>query len=102
MAGRAEGHSQRFYGGQFDNRVIGEEAFVNKVLPKAPEPARARAVVAWLALKSGAATLTDVANLFNRDVPTLSHAVTALEQRSRNSESFANALNQHRYAICQA
>ena len=40
MAGRAEGHSQRFYGGQFDSRVIGEEAFVNKVLPRVSEPTR--------------------------------------------------------------
>lgn len=135
MAGSAEGHSERFYGGQFDNRVIGEEAFVNKVLPKAPEPtsrptlyaiveqvctsasldeaqlrergkartpARARAIVGWIALQSGAATLTEVASLFDRDVSTLSHAIAALEQRSRNSESFANALNQQLYAICHA
>ena len=135
MAGRAEGHSQRFYGGTFDSRVIGEADFVNKVLPKAPEPtrrptlraivaqvcasaalteaqlrergkartpARARAIVGWLALKSGAATLTEVAKLFDRDVSTLSHAIAALEQRSRNSESVANALDQHFYAIYQA
>lgn len=135
MAGKAEGHSQRFYGGQFDSRVIGEEDFVSKVLPKASTPARrptlntvvaqvcasaaideaqlcergkartaarARAVVGWLALKSGAATLTEVANHFNRDVSTLSHAIAALERRSRNSESFANALDQQLNAICQA
>ena len=64
--------------------------------------ARAHAILGWLALKSGAATLSAVANLFNRDVSTLSHAIAALEQRSRNSEIFANALDQQLYTIYQA
>jgi REP element-mobilizing transposase RayT len=135
VAGEAEGHSDRFYGGQADRRIIGEEDFVKKVLPtrpmprkrpalstivrqvcastslteamlrqngKARAPARARAMIGWMASKSDAATLTQVATLFNRDLSTLSHAVSALEQRSRNSESFANSLNKQLYAIYQA
>ena len=134
-AGRGEGHSQRFYGGKADTRVVGEEDFVKKVLPrksrgprapslsaivaqvcqsasmreamlkasgKARPQAHARALIGWLASRSGAATLTRVAARFNRELSTLSHAVSALEQRSRNSQSFANALNQQLYAIYQA
>ena len=33
-AGRGEGHSQRFYGSKADPRVVGEEDFLKKVLPK--------------------------------------------------------------------
>ena len=69
---------------------------------KARAPAQARALAGWLAVKSKAATLTRVAAHFDRDISTLSHAVAALEERSRNSESFANVLNQHLYAISKA
>ena len=133
--GLAEGHSEVFYGGEADARVVGEEDFVARVLPRkqrGPKPpslpaivayvcasasmrkaellapgksrpaAHARALVGWLAARSKAATLTAVAERFQRDLSTLSHAVSALEERSRNSESFANALNDHLYAICQA
>ncbi|MFN0316029.1 MAG: transposase [Burkholderiales bacterium] len=134
-SGKAEGHSALYYGGQDDSRVVGEEDFVRKVLPrkrqgprppslsaileyvcrgasmreadllapgKARAPAQARALAGWLALKSQAATLTRVAAHFDRDLSTLSHAVAALEKRSRNSESFAIALNEHLYTIYQA
>lgn len=134
-AGRAEGHSEVFYGGKDDPRVVGEEDFVKKVLPgkakatrpptlsaivahvcrsaslseaalkatgKDRSPARARALIGWLCVRSKAATLTQVANHFHRELSTISHAVSALEERSRNSDSFANILNQHLYAIYQA
>jgi putative transposase len=134
-AARAEGHSEVFYGGKDDSRVVGEEDFVRKVLPtkakqtrpptlptivayvcrsaslseatlKAPGKGRscahARALIGWLAVKSKAATLTRVANHFHRDLSTISHAVSALEERSRNSDSFASILDQHLYAIYQA
>ncbi len=131
----AEGHSEVFYGGKDDSRVVGEEDFVKKVLPRkarAPKPpplaaivaqvcrsaslseaalkapgkgraeAKARALVGWLARKSNAATLSRVATHFHRELSTLSHAVSALEERSRNSESLANVLEQHLAAIFQA
>jgi len=134
-AGRGEGHSQRFYGGKADPRVVGEADFLKKVLPRksrAPRPpslsaivaqvcrsasmneamlkangkarpqAHARALIGWLAVRSGAASLTQVAVRFNRELSTLSHAVSALEQRWRTSPSFANALNQQLDAIYQA
>ena len=134
-AGGEDGHLEMFYGGKDDSRVVGEEDFVRKVLPrkvraarppslsaivvhvcrsaslseaalKAPgkgrSEARARALIGWLSVKSKAATLTRVAGHFNRELSTLSHAVSALEERSRNSDSFVNILNQHLYAIYQA
>ena len=134
-AGQAEGHSGLFYGGEADARVVGEEDFVSKVLPRkkrAPKPpslsaivahvcasasmreaellapgksrpaAHARALIGWLASRSKAATLTAVAARFHRDLSTLSHAISVLQERSRNSPSFANALNLHLYAIYQA
>ncbi len=134
-AGIREGHSEVFYGGQADGRVVGEEDFVRKVLPRkinGPKPpslstilahvcqsasmseaemaapgkaraaAQARALAGWLAMRTKAATLTRVAAHFDREISTLSHAVSTLEERSRNSASFANALNQHIYAIYQA
>jgi REP element-mobilizing transposase RayT len=134
-AGISDGHSEVFYGGKDDPRVVGEEDFVKKVLPrkfraarpptlsaivahvcrsaslseaalKAPgkgrSQAQARALIGWLSLKTKAATLTRVADHFNREMSTLSHAVSTLEERSRNSDSFANLLNRHHYAISQA
>ncbi len=133
--GISDGHSELFYGGKDDPRVVGEEDFVKKVLPrkahatrppslsaivahvcrsaslsepalKAPgkgrSPAQARALIGWLCVKSKAATLTQVATHFHREISTISHAVSAVEERSRNSDSFANILNQHLYAIYQA
>ena len=133
--GRSEGHSDLFYGGQADARVVGEEDFVKKVLPKKPkglkppslpaivahvcasasmneaaliasgkgrQAAQARALIGWLALKSKAATLTQVAARYDREISTLSHAVSSLDERSRNSASVANALKQHINAIYQA
>lgn len=134
-AGQDEGHSDRFYGGEADTRVVGEADFVKKVLPKKTRVAKppalsvivrkvcksaslteaalrargkdrpqahARALIGWLAIKSGSATLTEVAARFNREASTLSHAVTNLEKRSRQSESFANSLSRHLYALYQA
>lgn len=65
-------------------------------------PAEARALLAWLALRTQAAPLTQLAQLFRRDISTLSHAVSRLEERSRKSSTFARALNRHIYAISQA
>jgi putative transposase len=81
-------------------------ASVSEAALKAPgkgrSQAQSRALISWLSVKSKAATLTRVADRFNREISTLSHAVATLEERSRNSESFANILNQHLYAIYQA
>ena len=65
-------------------------------------PAEARALTAWLALKTKAATLTILAQTFGRDLSTLSHALSRLEKRSRESAPFAKILNKHFYAISQA
>lgn len=65
-------------------------------------PAEARALTAWLALKTKASTLTSLAQTFGRDISTLSHALSRLEKRSRKSATFAKTLNKHFYAISQA
>jgi REP-associated tyrosine transposase len=133
-AGRSEGHSEVFYGGVADSRVVGEEDFVQAMLKrprreKPPHltaieayvceqyaltrqalraegrsrlPAEARALLAWLAVKSKASTLANLARYVGRDISTLSHALSRLEERSRNSPGFASTLNQHLYALSQA
>ena len=65
-------------------------------------PAEARALLAWLALKTHAASLTALSQTFGRDISTLSHALSRLEERSRKSHAFAKALRRHLYAISQA
>lgn len=65
-------------------------------------PAEARSLVAWLALNTQAASLTTLAQTFRRDISTLSHALSRLEERSRKSPAFAKALGRHLYAISQA
>lgn len=65
-------------------------------------PAEARALTAWLALRAKAASLTTLAQTFGRDISTVSHALSRLEERSRKSAAFAKALNKHLYAISQA
>lgn len=131
---RSEGHSEVFYGGKADSRVVGEEDFVKRVIKrparvKPPRletivayvckhygltrkallaqgrsrlPAEARALLAWLATKSKAGTLANLAADFGRDLSTVSHALSRLQERSRNSRSFASTLEQHLYAISQA
>ena len=69
---------------------------------RARRPAEARALVAWLALKTRAASLTTLAHAFGRDISTLSHALSRIEERSRKSPAFAKALRRHLYAISQA
>jgi len=65
-------------------------------------PAEARALVAWLALKTQTATLTTLAQRFGRDISTLSHALSRVGTRSRKSPAFATMLSRHLYAIRQA
>jgi REP element-mobilizing transposase RayT len=65
-------------------------------------PAEARTLLAWLALKTHAASLTTLAQTFGRDISTLSHALSRIEERSRKSPAFAKSLRRHLYAISQA
>jgi hypothetical protein len=45
---------------------------------------------------------TTLAHTFGRDLSTLSHACSHIEERSRKSPPFAKALRRHLYAISQA
>jgi putative transposase len=134
-AARTEGHSEVFYGGKADTRVVGEEDFLKKVVKPAgrarrPPPlarivayvcsthhltldalrapgrnrraAKARALAAWLAIRLRACTLVAVAEHFSRSPSTLSHLVANLEKLSHRSQSHAEAMRKHRYAIMQA
>jgi REP element-mobilizing transposase RayT len=51
--------------------------------------AAARTLIAFLALELGAATLTEVGNFFNRDVSTLSTAVSRLRERMKQESELA-------------
>ena len=65
-------------------------------------PAEVRSLVAWLALNTQTASLTTLAQTFRRDISTLSHPFSRIEERSRKSPAFAKALGRHLYAISQA
>jgi putative transposase len=69
---------------------------------RARKPAEARALLAWLVLKTQTAPLTTLARRFGRDISTLSHARSRIEERLRKSAAFAKALDRHLYAISQA
>ena len=69
---------------------------------RARRPAEARTLVAWLAIQTKAASLTRLAQTFGRDISTLSHALSRIEQRSRKSATFSKTLRRHLYAISQA
>lgn len=110
--GAGEGHRDDLYGGEHDPRVVGEEEFVARSVPResirakppelevivavvcraegltperlfapgrARQPSRGRAAVAWLAVRTGAATLVELAAMSGRDASTLSHGLAALE-----------------------
>jgi chromosomal replication initiation ATPase DnaA len=68
----------------------------------ARQPAEARALVCWLAIKTHAASLTALAHAFTRDVSTLSHAASRIDARSRTDSAVADTLDQHLNAISQA
>ncbi len=69
---------------------------------KGREAARARAVIGWLAMRTNAAPLTEVARQFNRDISTLSRAVGALDRAATANGPEAKALRGHQNAIMQA
>ena len=62
----------------------------------------ARGVVGYLAVQSGAATLTSLAGRYNRDLATLSRAVRRIELRKASDEDLANRLRGLDTAITQA
>jgi len=66
------------------------------------QPAQARALVAWLAIRFRSCTLAKVAEHFSRSPSTLSHLVANLEKVSHSSGDTADALRKHLYAITQA
>ena len=62
----------------------------------------ARGVVGYLAVRSGAATLTSLAGHYNRDLATVSRAVRRIELRKASDEDLANRLRGLDTAIMQA
>jgi putative transposase len=127
-AGKGEGHSTLYYGGDADNRVVGQQDFLNEVSKRPGRPTRppalrdliayvcqlqrldtkslgapgrgrqaaqARTLIAWLAVKTQAATLEEIARRFNRSASTMSHLVARLEKRSLTSPATHEALQKH-------
>ena len=124
--GMGEGHTEHFYSGRTDSRIVGAAGFVSRALRvsqarvrrpavrsivaqvcsahgvtpaslvapgKARQPAALRALIVWLAQRTGAATLQALARQFERDPSTLSHAVRRLEDRARKSPPLAAFLS---------
>lgn len=61
-----------------------------------------RAIIGYLARKLGAASMTDVATYFRRDVSTLSRQVGEIEKQLVSSQAMKRRLNRHVSAIAQA
>jgi REP element-mobilizing transposase RayT len=69
---------------------------------RARKPARARTAAAWLALRTGAATLVELGALTGRDASTFSHGVTALEAAAERDPAVRAWLEELRYSVIQA
>ena len=63
--------------------------------------ARARGLVGWLAMRTGAATLTEIAHRFHRDVATLSQTVRRLDLAAKQEPAVARELQVHLDALVQ-
>ena len=64
--------------------------------------AEARGVIAWLAMRHGSATLTELAARFNRDVSALSLAARRIEVQRNESSSFRARVKKLDNSITQA
>ncbi|MDX8394522.1 MAG: hypothetical protein R8K21_08070, partial [Mariprofundales bacterium] len=60
---------------------------------KGHKTAEARAFIAWLAKETGAATLTEVAEHFNRDIAAISGGVSRIRKRSLIDDEFKSKRN---------
>ena len=69
---------------------------------RARQAAQARTLIAWLAVRTQAATLEEIARRFNRSASTLSHLVTRLEKRSLASPETRETLQEHLNTVMQA
>jgi putative transposase len=65
-------------------------------------PAQARGEIGWIARQTGAATLTEVARRFRRDIATLSQTVHRIDVASQQDRSLAEELATAVYAITKA
>jgi chromosomal replication initiation ATPase DnaA len=65
-------------------------------------PARARALIGWLAMEAGTATLTAVAARFGREPSGLSRQVVALAKGANTDPDAARDLQRHLNAITHA
>jgi DNA-binding IclR family transcriptional regulator len=59
-------------------------------------------LIAWLAVRTHAATLEEIARRFNRSASTLSQLVTRLEKPSLTSPETMEALQKHLNTVMQA
>jgi REP element-mobilizing transposase RayT len=75
-------------------QACGVEAAALAAADRTRAGVEARALVAWLAMETGATTLTEVGARFNRDVATLSNAVRRLRPRLAKEAGLA-ARTQH-------
>ncbi|MBI1396722.1 MAG: transposase [Betaproteobacteria bacterium] len=69
---------------------------------RARQAARARAIIGWLAMGSGAGTLTELGQRFGRDVSTLSRQVAVIEREATDPGRTGRTLRRLRNTITQA
>ena len=70
--------------------------------PEYADTAKARAIIGYLARKLDAASLTEVAAYFQRDVSTLSRQVGEIEKRATSSPEMKGRIKKYIDAITQA
>jgi putative transposase len=122
--GKNEEHREEYYRGESDNRILGDDSFVQKLLAreenekppslaaivkavcrhykiresdmKTPSRARilseARGVVGWLATESAAASLSEVAACFGRDLATVSRVVGSIDKKVRTLPDYRESM----------
>jgi hypothetical protein len=66
------------------------------------QAARARAIIGWLTLRTGAGTLTEVGKRFGRDISTMSRQVAEIEKQAAGATAQGRALRKLCTAITQA
>lgn len=75
------------------------DVFVLKTKSQQRIASEARAVAGWLARESGCVTLSDIANIVNRDVGSISSSVRRLSDRIQDEPELANKIMSLKAAI---
>ena len=95
LASQAKGYRKKIPVEKLQEMVLGEYACSMEELGSRSQKrslARARATMGWLAVQSGAASLTEVGKWFARDVVTMSAAVRRLDEKRTQDKELEGVL----------